>query len=926
MRLQRFQLLLFVLFIAACFGSISGQQPLAIPAVSGNAAPAAGTIVTYAGNGFGAGTGNGGYSGDGGPATSAELYSPYGVTFDAAGNLYIADTDNNRIRKVTAATGAITTIAGNGLLYPCPGSTTPQNYCGNGGPATSATLTFPQAAVFDSAGNLYIAETDALVRKVDASTGMIGTYAGKVTCTSGFLGTSCLPSNGYAGDGGPATSAELAFPVSLAIDASNNLYIADGTANVVRVVSASSGIITTFAGGGSGCGQQTDTMGDGCPATQAQFGGVKAIALDKTGNLYVADYTNNVSFIRKVDAKSGIITLFAGGGTPCSQATDGYGDGCPALNATLELASGMAFDASGNLYVGDDGLVRKISASTMIVTDFAGGAGIGFTGTGGPAQNAKVDGVSGMAVDPSGNVYLADTFNNVIREVIENTTPVTPVPTFSPAGGTYSSEQMVSISDSLSTATIYYTTDGSTPTTSSTEYTGAIAVSQTTTINSIAIASGYTNSALATATYAIQQGVATPTVTVTPSSLSITTAQSDQVMVTVSGGNGNPTPTGSVVLSSGTYNSGATTLTAGSATINIPAGKLSVGNDTLTASYTPDAGSSSIYSSAIGSAPLTVVQAIGTCTTPNLNPNPNPAAFSSQGDFNGDCKSDILWRNTSTGETDIWLMNGTGITSGADLGTIATAWTIAGAGDFNGDGKSDMLWRNTSTGEVNVWLMNGTGITNASSLGTIATNWTIAAVGDFNGDGKSDILWRNTSTGEVNMWIMNGTGITSAASLGTIATNWSIVGTGDFNGDGKADILWRNSTTGEVNVWLMNGTAITGAVNLGTIATNWSISGIGDFNGNGKSDILWRNTSTGELDMWLMNGTSIAGASNLGTIATAWAIAGTGDLNGDGKADILWRNTSTGEVDVWLMNGTGITSASSLGTIATNWQIATLSP
>ena len=419
-------------------------------------------------------------------------------------------------------------------------------------------------------------------------------------------------------------------------------------------------------------------------------------------------------------------------------------------------------------------------------------------------------------------------------------------------------------------------------------------------------------------------GLSTPTVSVTPSSSKITTAQSDQVTVTVSGGAGNPSPTGSVTLSSGTYTSAATTLSAASANINVPAGKLSVGSDTLTATYTPDSGSSSTYTIATGSAPVTVVQAIGSCTNPN--PNPNPAAFGAPGDFNGDCRSDILWRNTSTGETDMWLMNGTGITSAASLGTIATNWTIAAAGDFNGDGKSDILWRNSSTGEVDIWLMNGTVITSAASLGTIATNWTIAAVGDFDGDGKSDILWRNTSTGEVDLWLMNGASITSGTNLGTISTTWTVVGAGDFNGDGKADILWRNTSTGEVDLWLMNGASITSGTNLGTVATNWTISGIGDFDGDGKSDILWRNTSTGEVDMWIMNGTGIASAANLATISTAWSIAGTGDFNGDGKADILWRNTSTGEVDIWLMNGTGITSAASLGTIATNWQIATLSP
>jgi hypothetical protein len=310
------------------------------------------------------------------------------------------------------------------------------------------------------------------------------------------------------------------------------------------------------------------------------------------------------------------------------------------------------------------------------------------------------------------------------------------------------------------------------------------------------------------------------------------------------------------------------------------------------------------------------------CTSPNPNPNPNPAALAEPGDFNGDCKSDILWRNSSTGEDDIWLMNGTALASGADLGDIATSWNIAGVGDFNGDGKADILWRNSVSGEDDIWLMNGTTIASGADLGDIATNWSIAGVGDFNGDGKSDILWRNSSTGEVDIWLMNGTSIASGAWLGDLSTSWVIAGVGDFNGDGKADILWRNSVTGEVDIWLMNGTAIASGADLGDIALSWNIAGVGDFNGDGKSDILWRNSTTGEDDIWLMNGTAIASGADLGDIALNWNIVGVGDFNGDGKSDILWRNSTTGEVDMWLMNGFAIASGADLGDIATSWLIA----
>jgi hypothetical protein len=419
---------------------------------------------------------------------------------------------------------------------------------------------------------------------------------------------------------------------------------------------------------------------------------------------------------------------------------------------------------------------------------------------------------------------------------------------------------------------------------------------------------------------------ATPTVTVTPGQASITTAQALSVTVSASGGTGNPRPTGSVKLSSGSYTSVTTTLTAGSATINIPAGSLAVGSDTLTATYTPDSGSSSTYNGATGTAPVTVVQAIGSCTTANPNPNPNPESFAAVNDFNGDCKSDILWRNTSTEQVYIWLMNGTTFASNGSPGAPTSDWVIQGVGDFNGDGKADILWRNSTTGQVYIWLMNGTTMTSNGSLGTITSDWSIAGVGDFNGDGKADIVWQNSTTGQVYIWFMNGTTIAGGGSVATVSSGWNIAGIGDFNGDGKADILWRNSTTGQVYIWLMNGTTIASGASVGYISSDWSIQGVGDFNGDSKSDILWRNSTTGQVYLWLMNGTTFASNGSPGSPTSDWVIQGVGDYDGSGRAGILWRNSTTEQVYIWLMNGTTIASNGSPGTSAAVWQIAPLAP
>ena len=187
-------------------------------------------------------------------------------------------------------------------------------------------------------------------------------------------------------------------------------------------------------------------------------------------------------------------------------------------------------------------------------------------------------------------------------------------------------------------------------------------------------------------------------------------------------------------------------------------------------------------------------------------------------DFNGDCKADILWQNTSTGQRVIWLMNGTTFQSFVSFATVDTSWSIAGSGDFNGDGKADILWQNTITGQRVIWLMNGTTFQSFVSFATVDTSWSIAGSGDFNGDGKADIIWQNTVTGQRVIWLMNGTTFQSFVSFATVDTSWSIAGSGDFNGDGKADILWQNTVTGQRVIWLMNGTTFQSFVSLATVA------------------------------------------------------------------------------------------------------------
>jgi hypothetical protein len=292
-------------------------------------------------------------------------------------------------------------------------------------------------------------------------------------------------------------------------------------------------------------------------------------------------------------------------------------------------------------------------------------------------------------------------------------------------------------------------------------------------------------------------------------------------------------------------------------------------------------------------------------------------------DFNGDGQADIVWRR-QTGETAIWFMSGTFLSSSQFLSRMSdTNWQIAGVGDFDGDGRSDILWRNITTGENKISFMDGATVLNEQSIATLSDqNWQVAGVADFDGDNKADILWRNGSSGNNAIWLMNGASFVSTQFIPRVADlRWQIVGVGDFDGDGKADILWRHQSSGDNAMWFMNGTTLLSSQFITKLADqNWQVAGVGDFNRDGTTDILWRNHSSGQNAIWLMNGGSIFQSQFIFSILNQdWQPAAVSDFNGDGATDILWRNQRTGENAIWLMNGTNTIFTQFILPVDPNW-------
>ena len=770
-----------------------------------------------------------------GTGSAARFYRPNGVAVDGSGNVYVADTYNLTIRKITSA-GVVTTLAGTAGVG---------GY--DDGTGSAARFGRVQGLALDGAGNLYAADTTSCtIRKI--------TSGGVVTTVAGYAGT-FGSLDGYGG--------LFNNPYAVAIDGSGNIYVADSFNNAIRKVTFTEGYppdVSTLAGVAGGPPGSADGTG-----SAAQFNGLLGIAVDGSGTVYVSDLNNHT--IRAI-TPAGVVTTLAGT-TQAFGPNDGTG-----IGAQFYRPVGLAVDGAGNLYVGDsyNQAIRKI-APGGVVTTLAGTPPYGLTDGTGSAARFNVP--YSAALDAAGNLYIADTFNHAIRKM----TPTGVVTTLAGTPGVQGS------ADGVGSAARFTNPQGVGVDGSGNVYvadTGNDTVRKITPDGTVTTLAGHVGS----------QGTIDGTGDAARFSLLFSVAADGAGNVYVGDG---------VNIRKITSLGVVTTFATG---FNSPRGLAVDGSGNI---YIGDFGSNTIKRITPAAVVSTFAGTVGSSGSTDGTGSAarffNPAGVSVDGSGNvyvADFGNNTVRKITAAGVVTTLggLVGISGSTDGAgsaaqffrpegvavnaagnilyiaDTNNSTIRKGVPGAiHDFNGDGKADIIWENTVTGVKGFWLMNGTALTGWAGLSIVPPEWRIAAVGDVNGDGKPDIVLEDTVTGLRGIWLMNGTSISSFVGLGVVSTDWRIAAVGDFNGDGKPDIVWENTVTGLRGIWLMNGTALTGWAGLSVVPPEWRIAAVGDFNGDGKPDIVWENTVTGLRGFWLMNGTSLIGWVGLGTLTTDWRIA-----------------------------------------------------
>ena len=788
-----------------------------------------------------AGNGTYGYAGDGGPALNAEFFNPNGLAVDATGNIYIADQDNFRVRMI-APNGIISTVAGDGG----------QGYTGDGGPATSAALSYLTAIALDGNGNLYIADENYVVRRVNLSTGIITTFAGNGTFA-------------HSGDGGPATAASLYYPTGLAVDSSNNVYISEYYGEDVRVVNANTGIITTFAGTGV-----YGSSGDGGPASSAQLTAPRGLVVSN-GNLYIV----NGCVIRSVNLSTNIISSFAGSESNPNACTD-TGDGSPATQATLENTWGVGADALGGIYIVgyNDERIRYVNPSGIIST-VVGTGSAGFSGDGGPPAQAQIEYPLAATVDASNRLLIADAGNERIRRVVWLTpTSSTLASSANPSASGQTVSFTAAVTPTAANGTIQFL-DGATNIGSSSVVNGYASISTSTlAVGAHSITAVYVrDSTYDTSTSA----PLTQTVLVhTTANISSSNSPSSAGAIVTFGSNVFPSSaTGTVQFFDNGNLLGSAQLANGLATFSTSA--LSVGSHTIYSTYLGDANDA-------GCSSPSLTQVVQSSSSTAVTASPNPSVVGSSVTLvatvsPASATGTVQFLDGGNALGSATLSSGAASFSTASLATGSHSITAIYSGDANDAGSTSAVYGLTVNPKTTTTAI--TASPNPSVVGS-AVAFT-ATVSPASATGTVQFLDGGTVLGTATL--SGGTASFSTSGLGTGSHSITAIYSGDANDAGSTSVVYAQTVNPKTTT-----TAITASPNPSVMGSAVAFTAtVSPASATGTVQFLDGATTLGTAT--LVSGTASFSTSGLATGSHSIMATYSGDPNDAGSTSAVYAQT-----------------------------------